>query len=346
MGWLEGWSKRKRGVIKGSTAGAQTDYQMKITVHKGSGTDSSTDVYCDGNCRDDFGDIRWTEEDGTTLLDYWIEDVVSGDYAVFWVKVPSIPADPGTAVVLMYYGNPDATSISSGEDTFVFFDDFSSDPADRWTVVEGTAEWDSANEWYKITSSSSDDHAAHRAIATSMTAIEDMEVLMKVYLETPEGSAHDAGPLGRMVDNDNGYGVRIQEDDYISIRKIEAGNSDHIQYVSKTIDTQNWYWVKLQIFGDTIRTRAWKVGTTEPTSWDVSVSDTSFSGKGKIGVHHDRASDPSRFDDIRVRKYVDPEPTWDEWGEETGPPDIRAHDYLPNIRRVPSHYLPDMRRSW
>jgi len=130
VGWLSGWRRRKKGTIRGTTAGAQTNYQMKITVHKGTGTDSPTDVYCGGNCRDDFGDIRFTDSDGTTLLSYWIEKVVPGDYAVFWVKILSIPASPDSVDVYMYYGNPSATSVSDGDATFDFFDDF--EPVEGW----------------------------------------------------------------------------------------------------------------------------------------------------------------------------------------------------------------------
>ena len=39
-----------------------------------------------------------------------------------------------------------------------------------------------------------------------------------------------------------GYGFRIQADDYFALRRIDAGDSLHIGYVSKTIDTQTWYW--------------------------------------------------------------------------------------------------------
>jgi hypothetical protein len=71
--WLAGWSYRKEHQIIGSTAGAQSDYTMQIVVHYGSGTDSGKDVYLNGQCQSDFGDIRFTESDGITKLDYWFE---------------------------------------------------------------------------------------------------------------------------------------------------------------------------------------------------------------------------------------------------------------------------------
>ena len=70
MGWLSGWQYRKSHEIEGSSAGAQTNYQVKIIVHKGTGTDSGEHVYCNNHCQDDFGDIRFTKSDGVTELDY------------------------------------------------------------------------------------------------------------------------------------------------------------------------------------------------------------------------------------------------------------------------------------
>lgn len=74
--------------------------------------------------RADFGDLRFTDSDGVTLLDFWMETEVAGDYAVFWVKVPSIPSSPNNATIYVYYGKNDATTTSNGDRTFQFFDHF------------------------------------------------------------------------------------------------------------------------------------------------------------------------------------------------------------------------------
>jgi len=91
MSWLSGWGYRKSHEIVGSTAGAVTDYQVRVKAHYGSGDDSGEDVYLNEHCRTDFGDVRFTDSDGETEIPYWMEEKVDGDYAVFWVKVPSIP---------------------------------------------------------------------------------------------------------------------------------------------------------------------------------------------------------------------------------------------------------------
>ena len=122
--WLDGWNYRKSSTVEGSTSGSVTDYQIKVIVHYGSGTDSGGHVYLNGKCRADFGDVRFTDSDGVTLLPYWIEEKVDGDYAVIWVKIPYIFMYPDTRLFYIYYGKSDATSISNGFNTFPLYDDF------------------------------------------------------------------------------------------------------------------------------------------------------------------------------------------------------------------------------
>lgn len=86
-------------------------------------------VYLDNHCKDDFSDIRFISSDNSTLLDYWIESYVYGNYADIWVKVPTIPALANlneSVIVGILYGNSNAVSASSGSDVFTQFDDFDS----------------------------------------------------------------------------------------------------------------------------------------------------------------------------------------------------------------------------
>ncbi len=51
----------------------------------------------------DYGDVRFTDSDGTTLLNYWMEKD-----GTFWTKIPSISAS-SQKTIYMYYGNAGAT---------------------------------------------------------------------------------------------------------------------------------------------------------------------------------------------------------------------------------------------
>jgi hypothetical protein len=105
---------------------------------KGGNIRASFDIQAaslNGHSRTDFGDVRFTSSDGTTLLDYWIEEKVDGNYAVFWVEVSEDLGSDRT--IYVYYGKSDATTTSNGNNTFPFFDDFSGDLS-KWTSLLGT----------------------------------------------------------------------------------------------------------------------------------------------------------------------------------------------------------------
>jgi len=110
---------------------------MKVVVHYGSGTDSGEDVYLGGKCRTDFGDIRFTDNDGQTLLDYWIESKADSDNAVIWVKVAD-DLSSADVPIYIYYGNASATSISN-IDTYLLGDDFLGTVLDtnKWEASAG-----------------------------------------------------------------------------------------------------------------------------------------------------------------------------------------------------------------
>jgi hypothetical protein len=101
-------------------------------------------VRLNNHAKSDFSDVRFTASDGITQLSYWTESVVNGD-ANFWVKIPDNLNSTGTTIY-MYYGNPSATSSSSGTATFPFFDDFlgTSLNTSKWTTY-GTGNISVAN---------------------------------------------------------------------------------------------------------------------------------------------------------------------------------------------------------
>ncbi len=154
MVWLLGWNRRKPKLVKGSTTGAQTSYQMKITIYKGIGTDTNNQIYLGGYANNDFSDIRFTSSDEISQLSYWIESYTFGVSAIVWIKIDSIPADPFTKTIYIYYDNPVALSQSNGPNTFVFYDDFESGNLDGWIQYYAGApavissEWINAGETY------------------------------------------------------------------------------------------------------------------------------------------------------------------------------------------------------
>jgi hypothetical protein len=118
--WMPDYQYRKSHTISGSSAGDQTNYQIKIGVHRTDGIDNGNQVFIGERCKADYSDIRFATT-ADVPLDYWIE--MSDDSAAkIWVEVSSIPT-AGTTIYL-YYGNTGASSVSNGDATFQFFDHF------------------------------------------------------------------------------------------------------------------------------------------------------------------------------------------------------------------------------
>jgi parallel beta-helix repeat protein len=111
--WLnENWAKRRPVTINNANnSNALENYQVLVNV-----------TY-DGDMKANFGDLRFCDNDGVTELCYWIENYNTGENAIIWVKVPSIPANDNHTIY-MYYGNPGVETESNGSAVFEFFDNF------------------------------------------------------------------------------------------------------------------------------------------------------------------------------------------------------------------------------
>ncbi|MEN9920299.1 MAG: hypothetical protein RL538_192 [Candidatus Parcubacteria bacterium] len=90
----------------------------------------------DSDMQADFEDLRFTEDDGTTVIPHWIGSSTDSTRAEVWVKVPSLPSE-GSATVYMYYNNPTATSSASVDDTFIAADDFEDDDIAEYSGQTG-----------------------------------------------------------------------------------------------------------------------------------------------------------------------------------------------------------------
>ncbi len=126
MSWLADRSYRRSHVITHAT-NAGTGYQIKIIVHEGNGTtlNNTNEIYCNGLCRSDFNDIRFTKSDGTTKLPYWLETYSNGT-AVFWVKITD---DLSTTdqTIYVYYDNNSTEPSESTTSTFLAWRDLADD---------------------------------------------------------------------------------------------------------------------------------------------------------------------------------------------------------------------------
>ncbi|MEM5816122.1 MAG: DUF2341 domain-containing protein, partial [Candidatus Aenigmatarchaeota archaeon] len=124
--WLSGWQYRIPITITERSKNTLTDYQVLVTIN-------TQNLISQGKMRSDCGDIRFTDSDGKTLLNYWIESGCNSANTRIWVKVPNIPAN-SQKIIYLYYGNSQTTSASNATSTLVIYEDWSSGTLNGWML--------------------------------------------------------------------------------------------------------------------------------------------------------------------------------------------------------------------
>ena len=116
--WDDAWHYRKAISITNSSGSNLTDFQVSVSI-------GTSQLIADGKMQTDCDDIRITDINGN-LLPYWIEtnglNACNQTNSIIWVKTTSLSISGST--LYLYYGNTSATSVSDGNNVFIFFDDF------------------------------------------------------------------------------------------------------------------------------------------------------------------------------------------------------------------------------
>jgi hypothetical protein len=297
--WLTGWSYRKSHVIN-PASGAGTNYQVKVIAHYGTGTDSGADVYLNSHCRTDFGDVRFTKSDGTTLLDYWMESKVDGDYAVFWVEVAD-DLSTNAVTIYIYYGKSDATTTSNGNNVFIAFCDHEEGNLTDWDSATSSA---SASTYYPHQGS----YGLKEVGSSTYPVVTKNQVLVNqaysTWMYDTGSTASNFLAMLRVLGANGPVGVGIWAGK--STTYYCYHDTSYTYYTTSISRTVGWHLlsalpsgsnVLLYIDGTLVATLT---KPTETTKMEIC------GYTGGIGY----------FDDAYVRKYVDPEPAHGSWGSE------------------------------
>lgn len=123
--WLTDWNYRQSITIT-NASGAGTEYQVLLNVSY------------NNNMQTDFDDLRFTDNDGDTLLDAWLEEKSDSNFANTWVEV-SDSLETSNVTIYMYFGNSTVSNYWNGKTTFLLFDDFNDDSFNTtlWNPVDG-----------------------------------------------------------------------------------------------------------------------------------------------------------------------------------------------------------------
>ena len=119
-----------------------TVYQQDVVIHRSEGASYEETVgdlnvwhvYVGDRCKSDYGDVRFTDASGNALAYYLWPDHDSSS-ARFCVRLAGADV---VGELLVWYGNPTATTTSDGDAAFHLFDQFDGTAIDtgKWDVIQ------------------------------------------------------------------------------------------------------------------------------------------------------------------------------------------------------------------
>ena len=255
-------------------------YRLPLTIDNTAGpnglTDYATRIELDaGNfdfslARNRGQDIRFTDSDGVTLIDFWIEDFNSTtDTATLWAEAPSVPALTSLEIY-MYFGNPLAEDISSGDATFELYDDFSAGSSGLF------------GNWQRVLVDGSFD-GAHNVV------VEDVDGDTKPDLIADAYRANDVVWYRQPADPVNGAWVKYTIDSDLPnvhdsmIGDIDGDEQNDVVSVSLS---ENW-----QDYNQGNGSLVWYKKPLDPTAagangWTIKQSCPSATGDGAAAVYN------------------------------------------------------------
>ncbi|MFJ9038001.1 NlpC/P60 family protein [Streptomyces sp. NPDC102406] len=130
-----------------------------------------------------------------------------------------------------------------------------------------------------------------RYVSVNDGDLADVSATCKVTVSaTPAGAASSVGMTFGYTDSSNHYRARLLLNTtgtvQLALEKVATGTTTTLG-TATTLGTgfaaNQWWRIRVQRAGSTIRCRAWLDGNTEPGAWTFSVTDTTFPA-GRVGL--------------------------------------------------------------
>ena len=291
------------------------DYQVKLIFN------SSNIDYSKTN--DDGSDLRFTYyHDGSEEeVSYWIETWNETGESIVWIKAPKIDG-----VYYVYYGNGEGAGRSDIHNTFIFGDDFedgvissslwkAGNPIDQGTWIEDSG----------VISQTS----TTQTLKAMLVNLSESSWITTIKMRPDSwGNDYRGGLAGRETRGEGYEGPHSREfiGYYGHIFTISYNNKSKIRLLKEhykpfsgawgpeidpgfTFSTETWYNIETAFVNSTsMKGRVWEVGKPIP-EWQISNNDMNPLINNNTGMYGGYTSTFS-FDDLRVRKYSFPEPSY------------------------------------
>lgn len=281
-----------------------TDYTVKINI--------SNDTTFFNDCQNDKNHIRLTDGDKTTSLSYWVESWdTTNKNAVIWVKVPQIPAS-SNKIIYIKIDNSLTTDASSGENTFLFFDDASTDKSSSYTFVDlynsgqpFSLLYESANHRYKITQTANDTGGL------KINSVTDADI--EIYHEHMYSPSINNAQIGAILRYSASGVYYIRAESYPSPDKLNIMKQatppnttetqlSNVDFSGNILSANTWYKIITRSYGSNL------YGWIDLENKSVSATDSSYTS-GSCGLFFGFDNTNHYFKNVRVRKYSSPDPT-------------------------------------
>ncbi|MCI4669366.1 MAG: DUF2341 domain-containing protein [Bacteroidia bacterium] len=153
-------------------------------------------------------DIRITDEN-CNPIPFYLSGATSDSTNTIWIKVPLIGAGD-TLDYQIYYGNDTALSVASGDDTFIFFDDFSQDSVDmnKWEPIGEFRKLTVVNGILEYASEGSNPGPRFKFLRTRANFSEDVLIEFNARISNSNGFGFSStdSTLDRVIFRQSGFG--------------------------------------------------------------------------------------------------------------------------------------------
>lgn len=221
-----------------------------------------------------------------------------------WEK-PSVTATVSASALIDVDGEDfpvfNAIPVSFESGTGIFTDDFDDNDSTGWTEG-GTANWNVASGEYKT---------ASNGFAWSLNgcaAWQNYEAQVDIKRNGSLSASESVSLVLRYQNANQYYMVKVScssncggspnDDQYVlELVNYNSAETSLVSSSAFTFDNNEYYTLKASASGNDLNAKFWIRSGTEPTDWDITVTDTSYS-QGEIALTTDTST--TSFDNVSV----------------------------------------------
>ncbi|WP_414837586.1 DUF2341 domain-containing protein [Candidatus Nanosalina sp. VS9-1] len=281
-GWRTDWFWRKEITIEGGQKDLE-NYQVKISVN-------TKEYILNENLDSSCNNLRFYNTDQTKQVDYWMEPgTCNTQNTVFWVEMPYIPANSDRTIFMYYERDKDLASASSGEETFLAFDEFDTNSSSNYETAGLTRIED---DRLRVRSQDGEE-------ASVRYTDKNFESPYRTHSRVRADGSSDRATVSTYLDSADAVSYNINEG--LFKESFTDASSSH------TIDTSDWIDVTQTV------TSGEQTVNVEPAGESLSISGNLSSGSySPFGASINDSSDTLSTLDVErwfTTKYASSEPT-------------------------------------